>query len=76
MSHKKRSGPPEQSTFDFDTCPAFASCMDTGLETTSRTATTNPTQHSTIVRLVDRQRERHLEVVRRLLAESGVFRVR
>jgi hypothetical protein len=76
MSHKKRNGPPEQSMFDFDTSPSFASCLGAEPETISTTVTANLNQQSTIVRLVDRQRERHLEVVRRLLAESGVFRAR
>lgn len=35
-----------------------------------------PALSSTVVRLVDHQRTRHLEVVRRLLTETGVFRIR
>jgi hypothetical protein len=78
MPREKPDRLPRQATFDFD---VPMSAAHQAVNTPEANAVATPvtmgiTQQATVIWLVDRHRARHHEVVRKLLAETGVFRVR
>lgn len=78
MPREKPDRRPRQATLDFEAPrrPAHQAVSTQGVNAALGPPTIMATQQSTVVRLADRHRARHQEVVRKLLAETGVFRVR
>jgi hypothetical protein len=62
-----------QASFDFDGVRTAASRP--APDSVPRALTEPQPERATIIRIDDRRRRNHLEVVRRLLAETGVFDV-
>ena len=74
MPRSKPDGEPEQAAFDFDTVASVQAAVE-AVAKMSAAHLTSWTEATPVVVLADHRRARHLEVVRRLLAETGVFRV-
>ena len=71
MRRRKPGKAPEQATLDFD---AAAAAVREEIVAEAPAQVTVVASNS-VVRLIEHQRSRHLNVVRKLLAETGVFRV-
>ena len=71
MRRRRPGQAPEQATLDFD-ATATAVRVETVAEAPAQVAVV---ASNSVVHLVEHQRSRHLNVVRKLLAETGVFRV-
>ena len=77
MARGKSEGPTRQTTLDFEARRARpAASPVAGIVPLPAAPVEQGPRQSAVLRLVDHHRARHLEVVRKLLAESGVFRVR
>jgi hypothetical protein len=74
MPRKKRDGTAWQANFNFD-APTNAPIHAEAGTKPATLAATGPAS-AAVIRIVDHHRARHLEVVRKLLEETGVFRVR
>ena len=78
MSRGKSEEPTRQATLDFEA--RHTRSASTGVVSGATLPPEGPPEagprQSAVLRLVDHHRARHLQVVRKLLAESGVFRVR
>ena len=73
MPRMKTDGKSEQATFDFDAATSAQVAVGAIAETTA-VYPAHWAEVAPVVILDDRRRARHLEVVRRLLAETGVFK--
>lgn len=71
MKRERSDRAPSQAMFNFDSAPSAQSERAVEL----LTKTVSPASAS-VVRMVEHQRSRHLDTVKQLLAETGVFRVR
>ncbi len=73
MARSKNDGRPEQAAFEFDAA-VQAPRAAIRAEAANRDTAAPKVVSASVVMLADRRRSRHLEVVRKLLAETGVFR--
>ena len=73
MARMKDSGRPSQAAFEFDAAGSTPGATDR-TEAAVRASPVPEVASVPVVMLADRRRSRHLDVVRKLLAETGVFR--